>query len=174
MKKTSIVIAVIVVILIIVSVTKTKNSDTVKIGFLTFPTGPVAIPGQMSVAAAQYAEDVVNKNGGINGKKLEVFIEDYAYDAKRAIPAYQALKTKGITSVATECTSYRPGRRARKSRSRRRASRCTVRPTNSRSWKARPSSMRASGRDWKCPIHAGAACAALAAASSFPARSRWR
>lgn len=91
------ILVIVVIILIVIGLrNRVNNSETVKIGFITFPSGPVALPGQMSVFAAKQAETFVNSNGGINGKKLEVVIGDYSYDTKLAIPTYESLKSQGI------------------------------------------------------------------------------
>ena len=91
-----VVIVIVLVVIIGITIDKEKDTSTIKIGFITFPTGPASVPGQMSVEAAKYAEKVINSSGGINGRKFEVLIGDYAYDAKRVIPTYEALKLQGV------------------------------------------------------------------------------
>lgn len=51
----------------------TENSDTVKIGAIIPQTGPVSNYGNSSEKGALLAVEEINKNGGINGKKLNGF-----------------------------------------------------------------------------------------------------
>lgn len=70
--------------------------EPIKIGIVTFPTGPLAAFGQITVNAVNLAVKDINASGGVNGRKVEAVFEDYGYDPKRAIPAYEALKSQGI------------------------------------------------------------------------------
>ncbi|EKD23928.1 MAG: hypothetical protein ACD_81C00141G0001 [uncultured bacterium] len=76
-----------------------KNSspkDSVKVGFVAFPTGAFSSLGEIQLNAAKMAVADINNEGGINGRPLELIVEDYAWDPKRAIPAYEALKLRSI------------------------------------------------------------------------------
>jgi ABC-type branched-subunit amino acid transport system substrate-binding protein len=88
MNKTAKIIIGIVVIIIIIwvisSSRKSTVSDTIKIGVVSFPTGPAAAFAKISLNGISLAVDDINKTGGINGRKVETVIEDYAYDSKRA------------------------------------------------------------------------------------------
>lgn len=73
-----------------------KSSDTVKIGGIYILTGPISAFGELEHRGTELAVSRINASGGINGKKLEVVEEDSAYDPKRALDAYNALKARGI------------------------------------------------------------------------------
>ncbi len=63
--------------------------DSIPVGHLAALTGPtsdVGIPYGLGVADAM---NYINKNGGINGKKLEFETVDYAYNAPRAVATYK-------------------------------------------------------------------------------------
>lgn len=99
-KTAKIIIGAIVIILVIwgvyVSRGKQNNQGAIQIGLVGFPTGPLAAYGQITVDTVNLAVKDINAAGGVNGRKLAVLLEDYGYDPKRAIPAYEALKAKGI------------------------------------------------------------------------------
>lgn len=59
-------------------------------------TGPVAHLGELQQNGVSLAVEKINDAGGINGRKIEIVVEDSAYDPKQAVSAYQALKSKGL------------------------------------------------------------------------------
>lgn len=87
---------IILVVIFSISYFRDANSETFKIGLVSFITGPSAVYGQISSNAIKLAVDDINNSGGIKGKKLEILIEDYGYDNKRIIPAYESLKFGGV------------------------------------------------------------------------------
>jgi branched-chain amino acid transport system substrate-binding protein len=77
-----------------------KTTDTIKIGWIGPQTGPSAVLGMDSFVAAQIAVDEVNAAGGINGKKVELFVEDDQYDNAKALSAYHKLvDTDGVKLI---------------------------------------------------------------------------
>ncbi len=104
MKKTLwIVVAIVVVVLIVVGVSKKgAESDTIKIGGSVTLTGPVAAIGTLQKNVITMAVDEINAAGGINGKKVELILEDNGYDPKMAINSYQALKLKGAKYIVAD------------------------------------------------------------------------
>ncbi len=52
------------------------NAETIKIGSLSALTGSASQPGQSQRDAVKMVVDEANANGGINGKQIELFIED--------------------------------------------------------------------------------------------------
>lgn len=72
------------------------STEPIKIGGAYILSGAVAHYGEIQMHASQLAIDEINAAGGINGRKLELITEDTAYDPKRALDAYQALKLKGV------------------------------------------------------------------------------
>lgn len=109
-KTTKIVLAVLAVVMVLGSgyslYTKGAESNTVKIVALYPLTGGVASWGESSQKATELAVEEINKNGGINGKKLEVIYQDHKCDPKAALSIYQqfAQKTKIFTSSSCSGT----------------------------------------------------------------------
>lgn len=67
------------------------KDNTIKIGWIGPLTGPSAVLGMDSAVAAEMAIDEINVNGGINGKKVELIIEDDSYNAEKTIDSYNKL-----------------------------------------------------------------------------------
>jgi len=75
------------------------EQPTIKIGGifdLTGGTGDVGSP--YAVAAKDYI-NYVNKQGGINGKKIELIDTDYAYKIPQAVAAYKDMQSKGVIAI---------------------------------------------------------------------------
>jgi|GEM_PF-3317591 len=86
-----------IVCLILVSVTK-KNSnissiDTIKIVGAFSLTGDVAVYGESDRDGAQLALDEINSAGGVNGKKLELLVQDTRSTAKDTVSAFTKLQS---------------------------------------------------------------------------------
>jgi branched-chain amino acid transport system substrate-binding protein len=107
---------IIIIILIIVGVSFSSKSSTsssekgkelgpIKIGAALMLTGPTALLGELQQRAIGMAIEKINKDGGINGRQLEVVVEDSAYDPKTAVSAYQALKLKGLRNFIIDGSS---------------------------------------------------------------------
>lgn len=86
--------------------TQSAESETIKIVALYPLTGGVASWGESSQKATQIAVDEINKNGGINGKQIEVIYQDHKCDPKVALSIYQQFvqKTKIFTSSSCSGT----------------------------------------------------------------------
>jgi branched-chain amino acid transport system substrate-binding protein len=69
------------------------NENVVRIGALVPLTGSSANYGKSLKQGIDIAVDEVNKEGGINGKKLEVIYEDSQGDAKTGISGFNKLAT---------------------------------------------------------------------------------
>lgn len=65
-----------VLLALVASATTAAAQDTIKLGMLQMLTGDLAKFGIPLRDAAMFAVDEVNENGGINGRKIEVFLED--------------------------------------------------------------------------------------------------
>ena len=52
----------------------------------------------------QIAQDEINSNGGINGKRLEIIMEDSMAKPKEAIKAFQSLAARGVSAVISDVT----------------------------------------------------------------------
>ena len=70
---------------------KEENKNPIKIGATTSLTGVAADFGDMSKKAMELAVDEINAKGGIDGRKVELYIEDDQTDPKTAVSAYQKL-----------------------------------------------------------------------------------
>lgn len=79
-----------------------KTDESVKIGGAFILTGPSALIGQLQKDAATQAIEEINSRGGINGRKVELVLEDTASDPKTALSAYQALKLKGVKYIVAD------------------------------------------------------------------------
>lgn len=89
------------VVLLGISVFVNKgNNDTIKIGALLSLTGDNAQQGNLAKNGILVAVEKVNNEGGINGKMIELIIEDTHTDANGTITAMKKLatldKVKGI------------------------------------------------------------------------------
>ena len=67
------------------------GDDTFKMGVMESLTGPGETYGTVAQQAKQMAVDEINAAGGINGKMLELVIEDSKCNAQDAITAYNKL-----------------------------------------------------------------------------------
>ncbi|WP_020658772.1 branched-chain amino acid ABC transporter substrate-binding protein [Amycolatopsis benzoatilytica] len=82
------------------------NSGPVKLGMLAPLTGSSAAIGPNMKNGAQLAVDEINAKGGVNGRKLELTVEDEACDPKTAAAGAAKLVTAGIAvSVGGYCSS---------------------------------------------------------------------
>ena len=68
-----------------------SGDDTFKMGVMESLTGPGETYGTVAQQAKQMAVDEINAAGGINGKMLELVIEDSKCNAQDAITAYNKL-----------------------------------------------------------------------------------
>jgi len=67
--------------------------DTIKIGAMFAVTGPASFLGEPEANTAKMIADDVNAKGGINGKKIELIIEDTQGDNTKAVNAIKKLIT---------------------------------------------------------------------------------
>lgn len=96
MKK--IIVGVIIIILIIFGVSyfgkNSKQSDTkesIKIGIATILSGDIAAFGENLVNVAKMQVEEINQKGGLNGRMIELVIEDAKCDSKTGLSAVQKL-----------------------------------------------------------------------------------
>jgi branched-chain amino acid transport system substrate-binding protein len=73
-----------------------NNKEYIRLGMVALLTGPAAAVGEDAYRGARMAVEETNAKGGINGRPLILEVADYAYDAKKALPAYQSLRNKGL------------------------------------------------------------------------------
>ncbi|TSC86969.1 MAG: branched-chain amino acid transport system substrate-binding protein [Parcubacteria group bacterium Gr01-1014_8] len=67
------------------------NSDTIRVGAALGLTGVCAQWGEGELQAVQLAVDETNTNGGIEGRQIELFVEDTQCDPKGAVSAMKKL-----------------------------------------------------------------------------------
>jgi branched-chain amino acid transport system substrate-binding protein len=69
----------------------TKSKDSIKLGWVGPLTGPTSTDGTLSRNAAQLAIEQFNKEGGVDGKKVELVAEDDQGKPEEALKAVQKL-----------------------------------------------------------------------------------
>ncbi len=79
------------VLLLVTAACGDDSGETFKIGVMESVTGPGDTYGNVAVQAKQMAVDEINDAGGVNGKMLELVIEDSKCSAQDAIVAYNKL-----------------------------------------------------------------------------------
>ena len=67
------------------------TKDEIVLGSIQDLSGPIAGFGKQVRAGMLLAVDEINEQGGINGRKLKLLVEDSAYDPKKAVLAAQKL-----------------------------------------------------------------------------------
>jgi branched-chain amino acid transport system substrate-binding protein len=67
------------------------TKDEIVLGSIQDLSGPIAGFGKQIRSGMQLAVDEINEQGGINGRKLKLLVEDSAYDPKKAVLAAQKL-----------------------------------------------------------------------------------
>ncbi|MDO9287037.1 MAG: ABC transporter substrate-binding protein [Aquabacterium sp.] len=67
------------------------SKTEITLGSILDLSGPVAAFGKQSRNGMQLRVDEINEQGGINGRKLKLLVEDDGYDPKRAVLAAQKL-----------------------------------------------------------------------------------
>lgn len=85
------ILIIVVVIAVVVLTKKPTSTETIKIGAVIGLTGDAASWGEMSLRGAQMAVEDLNKKGGVNGKKVELLVEDMKSSSQGSISAVQKL-----------------------------------------------------------------------------------
>ena len=67
------------------------SKDEIVVGSIQDLSGPIAGFGKQVRAGMLLRVDEINEQGGINGRKLKLIVEDSAYDPKKAVLAAQKL-----------------------------------------------------------------------------------
>ena len=67
------------------------SKDEIRIGTIQDLSGPLAGFGKQSRNGMQLRVEEINEQGGINGRKLKLYVEDSGYDPKKAVLAAQKL-----------------------------------------------------------------------------------
>jgi branched-chain amino acid transport system substrate-binding protein len=84
---------------------KSSDNGPIVLGMLTPTSGSSSAIGPYMKNGAQLAVDEINGKGGVNGRKLELKVEDEACDAKSAAAGANKLVTAGVKiSVGGYCS----------------------------------------------------------------------
>ena len=67
------------------------SKTEILVGTILDQSGPLAGFGKQSRLGMQLRVDEVNEQGGVNGRKLKLLVEDDGYDPKKAVLAAQKL-----------------------------------------------------------------------------------
>ena len=67
------------------------TKDEIVLGSIQDLSGPIAAFGKQTRLGMMLRVDEINEQGGINGRKIRLLVEDSAYDPKRAVLAAQKL-----------------------------------------------------------------------------------
>jgi branched-chain amino acid transport system substrate-binding protein len=67
------------------------SKNEIVLGSIQDLSGPIAGFGKQVRAGMQLATDEINEQGGINGRKIKLIVEDHAYDPKKAVLGAQKL-----------------------------------------------------------------------------------
>ena len=67
------------------------SKDEITLGSIQDLSGPLAGFGKQARMGMQLAVDEINEQGGINGRKIKLLVEDSGYDPKKAVLAAQKL-----------------------------------------------------------------------------------
>ena len=75
------------------------GEEVIKLGLVGDLTGPTGVPGSATVRGFEGYINWVNDRGGVNGKKIELLIEDGKYNVPRDIALYRELRQKNVLTV---------------------------------------------------------------------------
>ena len=67
--------------------TQGVSKTEILVGSILDLSGPVAAYGKQTRAGMQLRADEINEQGGVNGRKIKLLVEDNAYDPKRSVLA---------------------------------------------------------------------------------------
>ena len=76
-----------------------SKGETIKVGAIIFLTGPQAATGANVLNGLKLSCEEINNKGGINGKKIELLVEDSKDSPKDAINAFHKLDSKGVVAM---------------------------------------------------------------------------
>lgn len=82
-----------------------QAQPTIKIGFEAGLTGPAAADGNAALAAAKLAIDQANEQGGVEGRKIELVVEDDQGKPEQAVQVANRLIGAGVRAVVSAAYS---------------------------------------------------------------------
>jgi len=78
---------------------KSEQQEYITIGALFPLTGEFCNEGIRALSGLQLARQVINENGGILGKRLDIITLDDKNDIQHALEQYEVLKEKGVVAI---------------------------------------------------------------------------
>jgi len=93
------------VILLTFPLACSQKEDPVKIGFIAGISGRVAAYGNAGLNGVKLAVEEINKEGGINGRNIELVIEDDKQDPSAAVKGVENLVQSGVAAIIGHMTS---------------------------------------------------------------------
>ena len=75
------------------------SAPAIKVGHLADLTGATGEVGKPYAQGVQDYKDWVNRNGGINGKQIDMAMFDYAYNKDKAVNQYKKYKQDGVVAI---------------------------------------------------------------------------
>lgn len=106
--KKNIIIAVVIILVVLVGGYMFKGTNNqaaqtnepYKIGYIGPMTGGVAVLGGEAAKSIQIAVDEANAKGGVNGRQVQLVVEDDQYDTAKSISAYNKLvNSDGVDTI---------------------------------------------------------------------------
>jgi branched-chain amino acid transport system substrate-binding protein len=88
-----------IVVSLAVAFAGTALAADIKVGHLADLTGPTGEVGKPYAQGVQDYKDYVNSKGGINGKRIDMPMFDYAYDKNKAVNQYKKYKEEGVVAI---------------------------------------------------------------------------
>jgi ABC-type branched-subunit amino acid transport system substrate-binding protein len=76
------------------------TSDTIRIGSCNALSGPASFLGMQMVMGARAYFSLINAQGGVNGRKLELETKDDGYEADNAAPCWASLQRADVFAAA--------------------------------------------------------------------------
>jgi len=76
------------------------TAETIRIGSCSALSGPASFLGLQMVIGAKAYFGMINAQGGVHGRKLELETKDDGYEADRAAPCWESLTKTGVFAAA--------------------------------------------------------------------------
>jgi branched-chain amino acid transport system substrate-binding protein len=78
----------------------TSDGDTIKVGVLLPMSGSTAYYGEVQYNGIEFCANYVNENGGVlDGKQIELVLQDSASDPETGVSAFEYLVEQGVSAV---------------------------------------------------------------------------
>ncbi len=81
------------------------DDETIRIGMITELTGPFQSLGTEARKAAELAVDQINADGGVDGRRLELIVEDAQGKPEQSVLAFNSFEDQGVAAVLGSSSS---------------------------------------------------------------------